>query len=544
MVSAPMVVSPSEAWDGNDGPWSTFALGFGTPPQFVKVLVSTTCSQPWAVDPLGCTATDPPDCASKRGGLFNKNHSSTWQDQGFYELGQQLNLGYTGNGDFGLDSITFGYPGSGAASVNRQLLATIAAKDYYLATWGIAPRPTNLTSSDPDETIFDPGDSHQSLLSTLKQLQKIPSLSYGYTAGARYRLNRVSASLTLGGYDIARFVPSNLTFDLAGDSSLVVGVQSISIVGSSYKLLPTPVPALIDSTVPHIWLPLEACRVFETIFGISWDPTSNLYLVNDTTHQALLAQNASLVFSIGATTLSPNVVNITLPYATFDLQVSDSYPGVKNSTRYFPLRRAANDTQYTLGRTFLQETYVKSVQHLLKKLYTLWLDSVDSMTHRSESLTVYRYLIADYERSSFSINQCHFAEKTPKDIRTILPLNVTNVTTGTTSNSHQKQGGLSSGAIAAIPVASAVFLVVLVTTLTVIWRWIQSSKVSALTQARQQDESLEVVYAANCESEQELHADPKPLPELHAISMGPFEMVDGVAAGEVATGGERWELHG
>jgi hypothetical protein len=28
---------------------------------------------------------------------------------------------------------------------------------------------------------------------------------------------------------------------------------------------------------------------------------------------------------------------------------------VSNQTRYFPLQRAANDTQYTLGRTFLQE---------------------------------------------------------------------------------------------------------------------------------------------------------------------------------------------
>ncbi|KAL9601761.1 MAG: hypothetical protein Q9179_002761 [Wetmoreana sp. 5 TL-2023] len=433
--------------------------------------------------------TDAPDCASKRGGLFNKNHSSTWQDQGFYELDQELNLGYAGNGDFGIDSITLGYPGSDAISVDRQLLATIAAKDYYLATWGIAPRSTNFTSSDPGETTFAPGDSYQSLLSTLKQKQKIPSLSYGYTAGARYRLNRVSASLTLGGYDISRFVPSNLTFDLAGDTSrdLVVGVQSISIVGSSYKLLPTPVPAFIDSTIPHIWLPLEACRVFETVFGISWDPTSELYLVNDTTHQALLAQNASLVFTIGATTLSSNVVNITLPYATFDLQVLDSYPGVKNSTRY---------------------------------------------------------LIADYERSRFSINQCHFAENTPKDIRTILPLNVTNETNGTTSNSHPKQDSLSSGAIAAIAFASAVFLTILVTALTVMWWRKRSSKVLTLTQARQQGESPEVVYAANCESEQELHADSKPLPELHAISMGPFEMVDGVAAAEVATGGERWELHG
>lgn len=171
-------------------------------------------------------------------------------------------------------------------------------------------------------------------------------------------LNRVPASLTLGGYDASRFVASNLTFGLADDNSrdLVVGVQSISFIGLSKELLPTPILAFIDATVPHIWLPVGACRVFEETFGISWDPSSDLYLVNETTHEALLVQNASLSFRIGANTITSDFIEIVLPYASFDLQVLDTYPNVTNSTRYFPLRRAANDTQYTLGRTFLQET--------------------------------------------------------------------------------------------------------------------------------------------------------------------------------------------
>lgn len=168
----------------------------------------------------------------------------------------------------------------------------------------------------------------------------------------------MAASLTLGGYDASHFAPGNLTFSLAGDNSrdLVVGVQSITVDGSLHELLPNPILVFIDSTIPHIWLPLNACEVFEAVFGISWDPASDLYLVNETTHQALLAQNASLTFRIGTDAFSSNVVNITLPYASFDLEVLDTYPHVTNSTRYFPLRRAANDTQYTLGRTFLQET--------------------------------------------------------------------------------------------------------------------------------------------------------------------------------------------
>ncbi|KAL9607163.1 MAG: hypothetical protein Q9167_007898 [Letrouitia subvulpina] len=493
MAGSPIVVSPSEAWDGNDGPWSTFALGFGSPPQFVRVLVSTTCPQPWAVDPLGCAATDPPNCVSSRGGQFNKNHSSTWQDQGLYELDQELNLGYTGNGDFGLDSISLGYPGSGALILEHQLLATIASKDYYIATWGIAPRPTNLTKSDPKEATFAPEDSHQSLLSTLKQSKEIPSLSYGYTAGARYRLKRVPASLTLGGYDASRFMPSDLTFDLAGDNSrdLVVGVQSISAVGSSQKLLPTPILAFIDATVPHIWLPVEACQMFETFFGINWDASSDLYLVNETTHQALIAQNASLTVMIGTNSITPEVVNITLPYASFDLQVLNTYPNVTNSTRY---------------------------------------------------------LIADYERSTFSINQCRFAENVSAEIHPILPLNATNGTKGTnTQSSYHKHdtSNLSAGIIALITVLSVMIFAIIITIVIVLWRRKQNTETLDYSQSDhvQSDQIPELQYEN--ELEPELHASYVGPPELHATSIGPLEMGVEVAAAEISgIKSPRYELHG
>ncbi|KAL8784329.1 MAG: hypothetical protein Q9213_004038 [Squamulea squamosa] len=475
------------------------SLRIGNPPQFVRVLISTTCPQPWAVDPLGCTPQDPVNCASNRGGFFNNNHSTTWQQQGFYELDQEQNLGYTGNGDFGLDSITLGYPGSGssAITVDNQLLATIAAKDFYVATWGIAPRPTNLTKLNPHETKFAPKDSYQSLLSVLKERNEIPSLSYGYTAGARYRLKRVPASLTLGGYDASRFVPSNLTFGLAGDNSrdLVVGIQSIS-VGRSNQLLPKPILAFIDSTIPQIWLPLEACQVFETVFGISWDPSSDLYLVNETTHEDLLIQNASLTFTIGSNTVTPNVINITLPYASFDLQVLDTYPNVTNSTRYFPLRRAANDTQYTLGRAFLQET--------------------------------------------FSIHQCRFDEDVTADIHPILPTDITVVTNGTNTSSDSKKGrgGLSPGIIAAIAVASLISLVILITFLTYLW-W--RKKKDNVLDLGKSDEPPIAPVSITLEDEQELHAEPIQPPELHNVPLRRPELEGGVAATEMhPTDGERY----
>ncbi|KAI4112284.1 MAG: hypothetical protein LQ345_006546 [Seirophora villosa] len=511
MAGAPIAISPSGAWDGNDGPWSTFAMGFGTPPQYVRVLISTTCSQPWAVDPLGCTARDPADCGSDRGGIFEKNKSSTWQGQGVYGLDQSLNLGYTGNGDFGLDTVTLGYPGSasGATAMEHQLLATVATTDFYVATWGIVPRPTNLSGADPQETIFDPKRSYPSLLSTLKEQYKIPSLSFGYTAGARYRLKREPASLTLGGYDASRFVPSDITFSFASDRDLVVGIQSILVDGTSRELLPTSILALIDSTVPHIWLPLDACCEFERAFGISWDRTSDLYLVNETTHQALLAQNANLTFKIGSQRSSTDTIDITLPYASFDLQVLDTYPNIASSTRYFPLRRAANDTQYTLGRTFLQEAY----------------------------------LIADYERSTFSVNQCRFDEKAAANIHPIFPTNNTigtNATTPTNPDPGKDADGLSPGVIAAIVLALVGFLTILGISGTVLRRRKRRDKEAKQSEP---DEDSVIPNIADMEGERELHSDERPRPELQGISVGPLEMEDEVAAVEMhVVGNESYEL--
>lgn len=179
-------------------------------------------------------------------------------------------------------------------------------------------------------------------------------------------LKQALGSLILGGYDSSRFVPSNLSFDLAPETSrdLVVGIQSItadSAFGSTHStgLLPSPILSFIDSTVPQIWLPLDACEAFEKAFGLRWDSKTELYLVNETLHNALLAHNASITFqirTIRAESTSDQTVNITLPYASFDLEVSS--PIVESSSSYFPIRRAANQSQYTLGRTFLQEAYV------------------------------------------------------------------------------------------------------------------------------------------------------------------------------------------
>ena len=171
--------------------------------------------------------------------------------------------------------------------------------------------------------------------------------------------------------------------------------------------------AYIDSLVPHIWLPLNACQAFEQAFGLIYNETADIYFVNDTLHDKLVSQNPNVTFTLGPASAGGATVDIVMQYGSFDLMAD--YPIVNNATRYFPLKQAQNDSQFTLGRAFLQDAYV----------------------------------IADYDRKNFSVSQAVFpnisntqeivAIRRPND--SLLP-------------AHHKT--LSTGAIVGIVVAGVV----------------------------------------------------------------------------------------
>ena len=292
------------------------------------------------------------NCSGDRGLAFNPNTSSTWSLHGNYELSTEQNLNLSAEAIFGNDTLGLGIQGSGGPVLQNQVIGAFTDDDFYLGYFGVNSAVINFTNTD----------SQPSYLTSLKDQNLIPSVSFGYTAGNQYRLKQVLGSLTLGGYDAGRFTPNGLSFPFAEDSSrsLMVGVRSISSTdqtGTNSILLASGngFMAYVDSTVSQIWLPLEACQAFEKAFGITFDETSQLYLVNDSLHTQLQAQNSSVTFELGAGTSGGKTINITLPYDSFDLLVEPPNSGVANNTRYFPLRRAANDSQYTIGRTFLQE---------------------------------------------------------------------------------------------------------------------------------------------------------------------------------------------
>lgn len=163
--------------EGNDGPWSTFTLQVGTPAQNVRVLASTAGSSTWVVLPEGCTANDPSNCPDLRGGQFITNASSTYEFDNFYELALEANLGNTASGAYGFDRVGLDWQGSGGPILDHQVVAGIATQDFYLGLFGLTPRPTNFT---------DFNDPQPSFMQSLQNRSLIPSLSWSYTAGARY----------------------------------------------------------------------------------------------------------------------------------------------------------------------------------------------------------------------------------------------------------------------------------------------------------------------------------------------------------------------
>lgn len=352
----PLVIPASEYFEGNDGPWSSFDLRVGTPEQYVRVLVSTASPESLVVVANGgCStaafATVPTGCAVSRGNLFNLSASSTWHNIGLYGINQngvglEANLGYSQKAQFGLDNLAVGLE---APSLSNQTVAGIAtAEPFYLGIFGLNNQPVNFSVLG--------NSSVPSFVTSLKDQNKIPSLSWSYTAGAQYRLKEVYGQLIFSGYDTSRFAENSVSFTMAGDVTrdLVVALQSISFSGStSATLLSNSINIFIDSTDPNLWLPDDACDAFEKAFNLTLDSTTGLYLVNDSLHNALVAENPQVTFILSDVESGGDTVSVTLPYAAFDLTAE--YPLVANSSRYFPLKRANSSAQYTLGRTFLQE---------------------------------------------------------------------------------------------------------------------------------------------------------------------------------------------
>jgi hypothetical protein len=76
------------------GQWSTFAVSVGNPQQASRVMISTSAYETWVVGPLGCPSQFGQNCPGKRGGIFETNGSTTWQNINTFTTSLENNLGY------------------------------------------------------------------------------------------------------------------------------------------------------------------------------------------------------------------------------------------------------------------------------------------------------------------------------------------------------------------------------------------------------------------------------------------------------------------
>jgi hypothetical protein len=202
--------------------------------------------------------------------------------------------------------------------------------------------------------------------------------------------------------------------------------------------------ATIDTTLPYLWLPRAVCDQLETIFGLTYDVSTDHYIVNDTMHALNIDNIVSVMIKFADSVTSPNSTTITLPYAAFDLTAS--WPIYSNDTNYFPLRRAPNGI-YALGRTFLQESY----------------------------------LTVDYERGNFSVAQATFSASGPSSV--IVPINRPAFVIQTPSRS-----GLGTGAIAGIAAGGGVILIALLLLAFFLWRRSKKKAAAAKKAAKEEEE--------------------------------------------------------
>ncbi|WDK11616.1 eukaryotic aspartyl protease [Colletotrichum graminicola] len=260
------------------------------------------------------------------------------------------------------------------------ITASINATSYYLGFLGLGVTKGSFGNQVAESPLSQ----------AVKQHGRIPSYSYGYTAGAHYMgVSGTPCSLTLGGYDESRFVQHNNEFSLDPNDGLPHAlVRAIEVTTGQDKVLPggwntstrilsdmsTSFIAMIDSSTPYLWLPDAICDQFAQAFNLTYNSTLELYTLTDGQYTDFKhASSYSFTFTFtsqdnnddfGHPLTVPGVVNITITAAAFAQALrypfqSDAIQYGDPAVPYFPLRRASSLTDtFIIGRSFLQEAYL------------------------------------------------------------------------------------------------------------------------------------------------------------------------------------------
>ncbi|KAK8151632.1 hypothetical protein BC567DRAFT_213585 [Phyllosticta citribraziliensis] len=218
---------------------STFWLNIGNSTTDIRVLPSTSLSWIVAINSVGCE-NGSEDCQDSRGQFYNPETAAA--PLGNVGMGSSTLQEPSINASLVSDYVSFPESLKNIHAVS-QAIANIGQIEYWVGLFPLNPRTNSVSAIS---------NKYPSLLQTLKNQSQIPSLSWGYTAGANYKSSKVYGSLTLGGYDSSRFdnttkVEGAFTDDPAQDFT----VSLVSITTPTFDLLTAqPTTTVIDSTLP------------------------------------------------------------------------------------------------------------------------------------------------------------------------------------------------------------------------------------------------------------------------------------------------------
>jgi hypothetical protein len=316
----------------------------------------------------GCPQGAPSDCDTLRGNVFNTRNSSTWQNRpvrddspyGIVPLPTERQfLGEDINSEMGVDFLKLDWPEDTSTELQLplggQFIAGIVAKSFFLGLLGLSGFEFfPVSGSEP----------YNSTLQALGNRSKISTLTWAYTAGAKYKTPENHGSLTFGGYDSSlinmdeALTGVNFTRPPYGNGNeLSLRIKTITVGETTESIGQV---AILDSTLPDIWLPPSVCDVFVDKFHLQWNDTIQMYLISLEQAEQLARENTSVSFDLTTDSDPDKVVKITLPYAAFYREVKYPLAGITDHTtlHYFPLKPMPDnitDFRILLGRTFFQE---------------------------------------------------------------------------------------------------------------------------------------------------------------------------------------------
>jgi hypothetical protein len=198
----PYSLESTGMFEGNDGRWSTFYInindvdGSGKTGQNFRVLISTSSGLTLVPQKTNWCTTD--SCADSRGimqlggsqSLGFEPSNPPWKTAGLYDIPRPhwWSPGLISNGSeseagvWGADNVGLGLSSPNSKILKEQYVVQYASENFWLGSFGLAAGSTGPQTAEKPNFLTN----------FYQDAEEIPSLSYGYTAGAHYREYLVS----------------------------------------------------------------------------------------------------------------------------------------------------------------------------------------------------------------------------------------------------------------------------------------------------------------------------------------------------------------